>query len=260
MRYAISTPPAGACADLIACAVAAERAGWDAFFLWDHIYIADGFDLHDPWVLLGAVAGATGRIRIGTMITPLPRRRPWKLAKEIITLDHLSGGRVIVGVGLGTPDSEFTAFGEPADPRGRGRALDEGLTLLDGFLRGYEVRHEGEVFHVDARLCPGPVQRPRPPIWVAATWPHRRPLRRAARYDGVFALGRDATGGLTPEQVAEVRSIVGTGVQIVLPHDPSVPVDEYASAGVGWLVSGPESPEGDWLGRLRARVAEGPPR
>jgi alkanesulfonate monooxygenase SsuD/methylene tetrahydromethanopterin reductase-like flavin-dependent oxidoreductase (luciferase family) len=259
MRYAISTPPGGAPADLIACAREAEAAGWDAFFLWDHIYIADGMPLHDPWVLLGAIAAATDRIRLGTMVTPVARRRPWKLAKEIITLDQLSGGRVVVGVGLGTPDAEFTAFGEPADPRRRGQALDEGLALLDGFLRGEEVVHDGQIFQVRARLTPAAVQRPRPPIWVAATWPHRRPLRRAARYDGVFALGAGAVGGLTVDQVREVRGVVGDGIDIVLPYGPGTPVDELAAAGVSWLIDGPPDPSGDWLGRLRARVAAGPP-
>lgn len=215
--------------------------------------------LHDPWVLLGAVAGATERIRLGAMVTPLARRRPWKVAKEVTTLDQLSAGRVVVGVGLGTPDTEFTAFGEPADQRTRAALLDEGLALLDGFLRGEVVDHEGPHFQVRARLTPGCVQRPRPPIWVAATWPHRRPLARAARYDGVFALGRDAVGGLTPAQVREVRATIGPDRDIVLPYDPEVPIDEYAEAGVTWLIIGPDDPAGDWLARIRDRVAAGPP-
>jgi alkanesulfonate monooxygenase SsuD/methylene tetrahydromethanopterin reductase-like flavin-dependent oxidoreductase (luciferase family) len=226
----------------VACARSAEEAGWDGFFLWDHIFIAHGFPLHDPWVVLGAVAAATSRIRIGAMVTPLARRRPWKVAKEISTLDHLSAGRVIVGVGLGVPDAEFTAFGESADPQARGAALDEALVVLDGLLRGGQVDHEGPRFQVHARLTPGCVQQPRPPIWVAATWPHRRPLTRAARYDGVFALGRDATGGLTREQVAEVRRLVGPGRDIVLPDDDKAATYDCAAAGVTWLVAGPDDP------------------
>jgi alkanesulfonate monooxygenase SsuD/methylene tetrahydromethanopterin reductase-like flavin-dependent oxidoreductase (luciferase family) len=259
MRYAISIPPGGPAADLVACAQAAERAGWDGFFVWDHLYVTDGMSLHDPWVLLGAVAAVTDRIRLGAMVTPLARRRPWKLAKEIITLDHLSAGRVVVGAGLGLPDSEFTAFGEPADPRVRGDVLDEALVVLDGFLRGDEVVHDGPVFHVHARLTPASVQRPRPPIWVAATWPHRRPLRRAARYDGVFALGPGAVGGLTPEQVAEVRQMLGPTVDIALPLDAPDRVGELAAAGVTWLVDGPPEPGDDWLPRLVRRISEGPP-
>ncbi|MFC6015838.1 LLM class flavin-dependent oxidoreductase [Plantactinospora solaniradicis] len=259
MRYAISIPPAGPPADLVACAVAAEHAGWDAFFLWDHVYGSDGMPLHDPWVLLGAIGAATDRVRLGAMVTPLARRRPWKVAKEVITLDQLTGGRVVVGVGLGIPDSDFTAFGESADPRTRAATLDEALVVLDGLLRGAEVDHAGPRFQVRARLTPGSVQRPRPPIWVAATWPHRRPLARAARYDGVFALGRDAVGGLTPDQVAEVRAILGPDRDIVLPYDPAVPIDEHAAAGVTWSVIGPDEPSGDWLAALRRRIEAGPP-
>ena len=258
MHYAVSIPPGGPPADLVACARATERSGWDAFFVWDHVYIADGWSLHDPWVLLGAVATATERVRLGAMVTPLARRRPWKLAKEIITLDHLSSGRVIAGVGLGIPEAEFTAFGEPADPRARGDALDEGLELLDGFLRGDEVVHQGPLFSVRARLTPASVQRPRPPIWVAATWPHRRPLHRAARYDGVFALGAGASGGLTPEQVAEVRQLLGPTADIAVPHDSPAPADELADAGATWFVVSPPAPGDDWLASFTRRVERGP--
>ncbi|MEN3609638.1 LLM class flavin-dependent oxidoreductase [Plantactinospora sp. ZYX-F-223] len=258
MRYAISLPPAGSPADLIDAAVAADRTGWHGFFLWDHLG-ADGTPMHDPWVLLGAIGAATERVRIGAMVTPLARRRPWKVAKEVITLDQLSAGRAVVGVGLGVPETDFTGFGESADPRARAAALDEALVVLDGLLRGGEVAHDGPLFRVRARLGPDTVQRPRPPIWVAATWPHRRPLDRAARYDGVFALGPDAVGGLTPAQVVEVRAVLGPDRDIVVPHDPAVPVEEYAAAGVTWLVVGPESPDGDWLARLRRQIETGPP-
>jgi alkanesulfonate monooxygenase SsuD/methylene tetrahydromethanopterin reductase-like flavin-dependent oxidoreductase (luciferase family) len=260
MRYAISIPPGGPPADLVACAVAAETAGWDAFFVWDHIYVADGMALHDPWVLLGAVAAVTERIMLGAMVTPLARRRPWKVAKEVITLDHLSGGRVIVGAGLGLPDSEFTAFGETADARARGDVLDEALELLDRFLRGEEVVHDGPAFSVRARLSPTAVQRPRPPIWVAATWPHRRPLRRAARYDGVFALGPGASGGLTLDQLREVRALLGPTADIAVPHDSPAAPAELADAGATWFIAGPPEPADDWLARLMRRIEQGPPR
>jgi alkanesulfonate monooxygenase SsuD/methylene tetrahydromethanopterin reductase-like flavin-dependent oxidoreductase (luciferase family) len=259
MRYALSIPPGGSPTELLACARAAEEAGWDGFFVWDHLYIADGTPLHDPWVLLGGVAAVTNRIRLGAMVTPLARRRPWKLAKEIITLDHLSAGRVVVGVGLGAPDAEFTAFGESADPRARAAALDESLQLLDGFLRGDDVDHHGALFDVRARLTPGSVQRPRPPIWVAATWPHRGPLRRAARYEGVFPLGPGAAGGLAPEQLAEVRELLGPTADIVVPHDSPAPPAELAAAGATWWVFSPAEHHGDWLTQFTRRVADGPP-
>jgi alkanesulfonate monooxygenase SsuD/methylene tetrahydromethanopterin reductase-like flavin-dependent oxidoreductase (luciferase family) len=209
-------------------------------------------------VVLGAIAAGTERIRLGAMVTPVARRRPWKLAKEIATLDHLSAGRVVVGAGLGVPDAEFTAFGESADPRERAAALDEGLELLDGFLRGTEVDHDGPRYRVRARLTPGCVQQPRPPIWVAATWPHRRPLARAARYDGVFAIGGDA-GALTPDQVRAVRAAVGPAADVVVPGAATASVADYDAAGATWMVVGPEEPGPGWPAAMRAAVDAGPP-
>jgi alkanesulfonate monooxygenase SsuD/methylene tetrahydromethanopterin reductase-like flavin-dependent oxidoreductase (luciferase family) len=139
MRFGVSVPNAGDATQLVNLAVTAEEAGWDGFFLWDHLQL-DALrrpPMHDPWVLLGAIAARTSRVRLGTMITPIPRRRPWKLAKEIITLDHLSAGRVIVGVGLGVPaEAEYGAFGEPTGTRLRAAMLDEALPILDSFLCG----------------------------------------------------------------------------------------------------------------------------
>jgi alkanesulfonate monooxygenase SsuD/methylene tetrahydromethanopterin reductase-like flavin-dependent oxidoreductase (luciferase family) len=192
------------------------------------------------------------------MVTPLPRRRPAKLAKELMTLDHLSGGRVVAGVELGVPAEEYTAFGEPADPRLRAAKLDEGLLVLDGLLRGEHVSHTGPHHRVDVRPTPGCVQRPRPPIWVAATWPHQRPLARAARYDGVFAIGSDS-GMLTPEQVRATRAAVGPAADVVVPHDPAVPAAAFAEAGATWLVTGPASASG-WAEAMLGVAAAGPPR
>lgn len=258
MRYAISVPPGGSVAGLVDAARATDEAGWDGFFVWDHLYVADGWPIYDPWVLLGAAAVVTSRVRLGAMVTPLPRRRPWKVAKEIMTLDHLSGGRAVAGVGLGAPDEDFTAFGESADPRARASLLDEGLNLLDAMLRGSAVRHEGRHFQVNARLSPACVQVPRPPIWVAATWRRAGPLKRAIRYDGVFAQG--SSGPLTPAQAAEIREAVGPEVDVVVPFDRTAAPEAYAEAGVTWLVDGPEAPSDDWLVRLREKIEAGPPR
>ena len=152
----------------------AEQAGWDGVFLWDHLVLMPGvrLDVHDPWVLLGAMAQATERVLLGTLVTPLARRRPWVVARHLITLDHLSGGRAVLGVGLGDPpDADFAAFGDPSDPRERAALLDEGLTIVDGLLRG-PLSHKGERYQVDSELLPRPVQRPRP---VPALRPRRRP-------------------------------------------------------------------------------------
>ncbi|WP_213454713.1 LLM class flavin-dependent oxidoreductase [Rhizomonospora bruguierae] len=263
MKFALSVPPTAAPTDLVDLAVAADRAGWDGFFVWDHIHLEDGLPLHDPWVLLGAIATATRQVRLGALVTPLARRRPWKVAKEIVTADHLSGGRLIVGVGLGWPASEFTAFGEPGGDRERGDTLDEALEVLEGLLHGGPVEHEGQRFRVRTRISPGPVQAPRPPIWVAATWPHRRPLDRAARYDGVYALGRDTAGGLTLEQIATVRARIGPDADLVVPLEPPLTPREYAEAGATWLISGPDAADLSTPGaldRFREVVTAGPPR
>lgn len=258
MRWAISVPPFADTASLVALAVEADQAGWDGVFFWDHlVWSRPGLDIHDPWVLLGAVAAQTSRVRLGTMITPLARRRPWVVAKQLTTLDHLSAGRAVLGVGLGEPpDNDFAAFGDPADPHERALLLDDGLRLFDGLLRG-PVAHHGERFRVDSELRPRPVQRPRPPIWVAAVAPHRRPLARAVRWDGVVPLGPG--GLLSPDELADY---VGgesdrPGWEVVAPRAPGASADEYAEAGATWLVEITE-PDDGWVDAMRTRIRGGP--
>jgi alkanesulfonate monooxygenase SsuD/methylene tetrahydromethanopterin reductase-like flavin-dependent oxidoreductase (luciferase family) len=260
MQTAVSIPPFAGAAELVTLAVAAEQSGWDGAFYWDHLVWQPDWrlDVHDPWVLLGAAAASTGRIRLGTMITPVARRRPWVLARHLITLDHLSGGRAVLGVGLGEPpEADFAAFGDPAGARDRAGWLDEGLTVLDGLLRG-PLDHTGSHYQVRSELLPRPVQRPRPPVWVAAVAPHRRPLARAARWDGVVPLGPAAP--LTPAELADYLAGVDhrPGWEVVATLAPGVPAGEYRDAGATWLVEG-EWPDGDWYRRLRTLIEAGPP-
>lgn len=215
MRFGISVPNIGDLDALIGLGIEADRAGWDGFFLWDHMRFMREFPVpvFDPWVALGAIATRTERIRIGTMVTPVARRRPWKLARETVTLDHLSGGRVILGVGLGyPPDADFELLGEDPDDRVRAGKLDEGLAVLTRLWSGEPFEFEGEHLHVrETQFHPTPVQRPRIPIWVAGMWPNRAPLRRAARYDGVVPIKVDERGmpaGLEAEELAEVVAYV----------------------------------------------------
>lgn len=215
MRFGISVPNIGDLDALIGLGIEADRAGWDGFFLWDHMRFMREFPVpvFDPWVALGAIATRTERIRIGTMVTPVARRRPWKLARETVTLDHLSGGRVILGVGLGyPPDADFELLGEDPDDRVRAGKLDEGLAVLTRLWSGEPFEFEGEHLHVrETQFHPTPVQRPRIPIWVAGMWPNRAPLRRAARYDGVVPIKVDQRGmpaGLEAEELAEVVAYV----------------------------------------------------
>jgi alkanesulfonate monooxygenase SsuD/methylene tetrahydromethanopterin reductase-like flavin-dependent oxidoreductase (luciferase family) len=214
LRFSINIPNFGDFADAETVgrvAADAEAAGWDALFVWDHVVHRkrDRRTFGEPWMLLTAAALATKRIKLGPMVTPLPRRRPQQVARQVATLDNLSGGRVIFGAGLGGPiEDEYGSFGEPTDPRLLAEMLDEGLGLLDHYWSGRPVTHDGTHYRVDdVTLLPTPVQRPRVPVWIGGYWPRRRPMRRAARWDGAIPLFLSALHG-HPPPVEEVRDLV----------------------------------------------------
>ncbi|GAA4239305.1 LLM class flavin-dependent oxidoreductase [Actinomadura meridiana] len=215
VRFSINIPNFGDFADVrtvARIASAAEDAGWDALFVWDHV-VHDKIErkiFGDPWMLLTGAALATTRIKLGTLVTPVPRRRPQQLARQVATLDAVSGGRVIFGAGLGGPVAdEYGAFGEPTDRVVLAERLDEGLELLARFWTGDPVTHHGTHYQVDdVALLPATVQRPRPPVWIAGFWPNRRPMRRAARWDGAVPLFGNGSHGYAPS-VDEVRELVG---------------------------------------------------
>lgn len=199
MKLALSLPPFGRLADpklLVELTIAAEEAGIDGVFLWDHVYRPDRDprEILDPWVLFGAQALATERVLLGPMVTPLTRRRPIKLAREALTVDHLSGGRFVLGLGLGVDSGgELTRFGEVVDAKERGDRLDEGADLLVAFWSGDLVSNDGPAFPVDdVVVLPRPLQTPRIPMWFAARGPSAtRPIRRAARFDGLLPIELD---------------------------------------------------------------------
>jgi alkanesulfonate monooxygenase SsuD/methylene tetrahydromethanopterin reductase-like flavin-dependent oxidoreductase (luciferase family) len=285
MRFAIDIPNFGAFADphLTAdVAREAEAAGWDAVWVWDHI-MRDPADPHaDPYILLAAIALATSRIRLGPMVTPLARRRPWHVAREAVTLDHLSGGRLTLGVGAGSRTHEFASFGDPGELRDRAAILDEGLAIIEGLWSGRPFSFAGEHFNLtEATFLPVPLQRPRIPIWVAATWPVRAPLRRAARWDGVWPLRRAPDGTsvpLTPEDIRGVREAIDQE-RAAAGRDPNEPFDilvagitpgddsaaaaatarEFADAGATWWTERINPVRGS-LDQMRDRVRQGPPR
>ena len=272
----------GSARTLADVAADAEAAGWDGVFIWDHIARPFSTDLVDPWVALAAIALRTTRVRIGALVTPLPRRRPWKVARETVSLDRLSTGRLVFGVGSGSPggrDVEWASFGEALDGAARGAMLDEALAVLTRLWSGERVSFAGRHYHVrSAQFRPTPLQSPRIPIWVAATWPHQPPLRRAARWDGVFPwFGRDA------ESIERLTSVVST----VRAHRGSAaPFDVVyatrplsrdargaaewaaaAAAGATWWLERIEpeyfgaTPQGPWpLDAMRAHIRQGPPR
>lgn len=258
---------------LVRLAQEAESAGWDGFFIWD-VFGGDAADptaVADPWIVMAAIAATTERIRFGTLVTPLPRRRPWKVAREAASLDQLSGGRLILGVGIGTPPEEFARFGEEPDAKVRAGMLDEGLEVLAGLWSGEPYTHHGEHYHVEnATLLPRPVQQPRVPIWVGAGWPRKPGFRRAAKWDGVHAFG--SGDNLSLAELREMREFVQSQRTTEAPFDivtgGDVPyddpaaaraiLDEYEEAGVTWWIEG----VGDWLGDEAAMaefIRRGPP-
>jgi alkanesulfonate monooxygenase SsuD/methylene tetrahydromethanopterin reductase-like flavin-dependent oxidoreductase (luciferase family) len=205
MRFAINVPNFGDFADPRAVADLAQRAeaaGWDGLFIWDHVTHEKRLrrDIGDPWVLLTAAALATRRIRLGTMITPVARRRVSKLAREVTTLDRLSGGRMVLGVGLGAPiEDEYGSFGDTTDAKLLAARLDEGLAALNLLWSGEPVTFRGAHVTIDdVAFWPVPVQQPRVPIWVGGNWPAKAPMRRAARWDGAVPI-------LDPSGVPDAR-------------------------------------------------------
>ena len=231
---------------LVTLAEAAEARGWDGVFLWDHIlYRPPVRAVADPWIVLSAIAACTQRVWLGPLVTPLSRRRVHKVARETATLDQLSHGRLVLGVGLGSSNNgELEPFGEVADPRERARRLDEGLTRLGEFWAG--------------EFEPRPVQTPRIPVWVAARWPHRRPLRRAARWDGIFPVelpGPEALAELASE-VAEQRDADQGPFDLVVDLEPGVEIDSWQQAGATWVLTdfGPQPR----AGHVRDVIEEGP--
>jgi alkanesulfonate monooxygenase SsuD/methylene tetrahydromethanopterin reductase-like flavin-dependent oxidoreductase (luciferase family) len=273
MRFGLHLPNFGPVGDptiLAGLAADAESSGWEGFFLWDHV-LGDAAwrePMVDPWIALAAVASATHTIRLGALVTALPRRRPWHLARETATLDRLSNGRLVVGVGLGFPgDAEFAHFGEDAAVQVRARRLDEGLAILAGLWSGDPFAFHGAEYRIrETVFLPTPVQRPRPPVWVAAHWPNRAPLRRAARWDGVFP--EHAGGGrLSPAELAELLAYVHENRVGSEPFDAVIAgrsaelargeLADYAAAGATWWLES-ISPS-DPLIDVRGRIVTGPP-
>jgi len=287
MRFSINIPNFGEFADartVAAVAVAAEQAGWDGLFVWDHV-VHDkrqrrGQPFGDPWMLLTAAALATSRIRLGTLVTPVARRRPEQLARQVATLDSISGGRVIFGAGLGGPlEDEFASFGETTDPVVLAERLDEGLALLNRYWSGEPVDHDGQHYLVrDVTLLPTTVQRPRPPVWIGGFWPHRRPMRRAARWDGAVPLFATARHGRVPP-VDQVRDLIAyvhqhrangqdAPFEIVLggasPGNPTEArelIEPLAELGVTWWDERHLQTGGDFhrLTPVLRRIEQGPP-
>jgi alkanesulfonate monooxygenase SsuD/methylene tetrahydromethanopterin reductase-like flavin-dependent oxidoreductase (luciferase family) len=290
MRYGFVLPR-GDARTASELAAEAEAAGWDGFFVWEPVWGVD------PWVALAAAAMTTRRIRLGTMLTPLPRRRPWDLAGQTATLDNLSGGRVTLAVGLGAIHEGWTAFEPDQGRRVRAELMDEGLDVLTGLWAGQPFSYQGRHYTVrptEFMLPPPPVQRPRIPVWVVGAWPRPRSMRRAARWDGwlpSFLPAKDdaapaepaepAQPGMTPALLREAvewirgeRAAHGldlTGYDVV--WEGTTPAEDreaaaaivaqWADAGANWWLESDWSVAGDAAAvadACRRRLRAGPPR
>ena len=279
MKYAIYTPNFGNYKnplDLAEVAKEAEKARWDGFFLWDHLVFMEGLDVPvlDPWIALSAIAMKTEKIKIGPLITPISRRRPWKLAREILSLDHLSNGRLILGVGLGAPEYDFVTFGEDFDNSIRAKKLDEGLDILLGLLSGKDFSYEGEYYQIrNVKFLPAPVNN-KIPIWVAGTWPNKKPFIRASKFDGVFPIHANWSQELTSGEVKQIINLISknkpisNNYDIVItgntPSDPSEGIKiikPFKEVGVTWwcenisLFRFKNSAE-----KMLERIRQGPPK
>ncbi len=284
MRYGVTLPLLDP-QTMIGLAREAEEAGWDGVFVWDGIW---GLNV---WVILAAIATRTERIRFGTMLTPLSRRRPWSVASEVVTLDHLSHGRVILPVGLGAVGEEhqhdwFAQVGEETDRKTRAKMLDESLDIIDGLWRGQPFSYNGEHYHLrEVEFSPVPVQQPRVPIWVVGAWPRMKSMRRALRCDGVLPVKMGADGKMsemTPDDLRAMKAhadenrtltspfdiVMENGTPGDNPEQAAAIVRPLAEAGLTWWL------ESVWAVRdeqgeiadmattehIRARVKQGPPR
>jgi alkanesulfonate monooxygenase SsuD/methylene tetrahydromethanopterin reductase-like flavin-dependent oxidoreductase (luciferase family) len=255
----------------------AETAGWDGVFYWDGIYIQQAGPMYDPWIVLAAMALRTERVRLGLILTPPSRRRPWKLARETVTLDHLSHGRLILPVGLGAlEDGGLSKVGEITDRKQRAELLDESLEILTGLWSGKPFSFQGKHYHVEEMtFLPPAVQSPRIPIWVVGAWPSQKSMRRVLRYDGLLPskiTSGDAPAVIMPEDIRAMKAYIDAH------RSPSTPFDivqegetpgqdreraraivcPYAEAGATWWT------ESRWsfppIEDLRKRIQQGPPR
>ena len=279
MRYGFILP-GGDVWTIPEMAVEAEAAGWDGVFIPDCISIdTPGYPpgpVYDPWILLALMAVRTERVILGPMLAAISRRRPWKLARETMTLDHLSGGRIVLPVGLGAAadDAGFYKVGEEMTARGRAQLLDECLDILNGAWSGELFAHEGERYHVQSmKLLPPSVQRPRIPVWVVGAWSRQKSMQRVVRWDGIIPQKMDGGDNpMTPDDIRAIKAYVEANRTLTTPFDITwegeTPGDDperaaamvrpWIEAGITWWM------EARWgntsLEEVRTRIRQGPPR
>ena len=276
-RYGLYVPNFGSAAhpsNLVRAAVEAEKSGWDGFFLWDHLVEWNKpVPIYETFTSLAAIAAHTKKIRIGTSVSPLPKYKPWIIARTTAALDHLSNGRLILGAGLGAIEStDYDRFGEKSDNHVLGEKLDESLKIITGLWTGKPFSHRGKHFTVkQAMFRPLPLQKPRIPVWTGGFWPHKAPFKRAAKWDGTIPLR-------APGKLAEPTDIndVATYVRNRRRGKPDIDianigwtsgvnrtrdrakVSQYADAGTTWWLESLWTKR-DKPGEMLARIRRGPP-
>lgn len=269
VRFGLYLPPFGPFGDptvLVELAVRAEAAGWDGVFLWDHV-VTDAMPIADPWTTLAAIAHATENLLRGPMVTPLPRRRSWVVARHASTVSRLSGGRLVVGAGIGSDESgDFSGFGEPTDLATRAAMLAEGLELMQAMWRGQAIRHVGA--HYQVNVAAAEPERHRIPVWMASSTGNPRVIGRAAGCDGIFPNPGDHE--LTAEEVAGIRHelrvpaarpfniAVRGNASPAWQEDKYVDLEGLAEAGMTWWLE--SLIHFDPLDLSMAVVDAGPPR
>jgi alkanesulfonate monooxygenase SsuD/methylene tetrahydromethanopterin reductase-like flavin-dependent oxidoreductase (luciferase family) len=296
MRFGINIPNMGVCGDarmLAELAHDAEGAGWDGLFVWDSLYVKMEDPRNDPtcdpWIALAAMAMRTSRVRLGTMITPVTRRRPWKLARETVTLDQLSNGRLVMPVGLGyADDGAFSKVNEVTDRKARAQRLDEGLAILNGLWSGEAFAFQGEHYQIESMAFqPRPVQQPRIPVWVVGAWARPKSMRRAIQWDGVLPFRMTSEGeslaedgaalaaGMSPQDVREMKAYIEERRTDPRPYDIVLegnipPIQQeavdmlapYVEAGATWWLDSLWQDFYTHPGEvepLRERILKGPP-
>lgn len=286
MLYGVNLPNMGVNVQTLAqLAVEAETAGWDGVFVWDCLYGSpenkpEQRETCDPWIALASIAMATKRIRLGTMVTPLSRRRPWKVARETVSLDHLCQGRLILPVGLGAvTEGGFSKVGEETNRKIRAEMLDEGLAILTGLWSGQPFSYTGQHYQVqEMTFLPPPVQSPRIPIWVIGAWPRMKSMQRALRWDGIIPakmLENGSFADMAPADIQEMKTFIEqrrsqtTNFDIVMegetpgddPTAATAMLQPLAQAGMTWWLEAVwASPEikGGVAGMVK-RIRQGPP-
>jgi alkanesulfonate monooxygenase SsuD/methylene tetrahydromethanopterin reductase-like flavin-dependent oxidoreductase (luciferase family) len=255
--------------DYVRLAKSAEECGWEGFFLWDHVFLpwAPEQDVLDPWSILSAIAVQADTLTIGTTVTPLPRRRPMVIARQAVTLDRLSNGKFVLGVGLGG-DRELKALGDEENPKLRGEMLDESLEILKGLWSGKPFTYNGKHFKIEEPVTFKPAGNIK--IWVGGTWPIKKPFRRAAKYDGVFPLKAGSDPSIYPQDYKEILSYIGKyrgsmesfdlvkSIYTIKDKEHDSYIHDFVEIGIDWLL------EAFWPGRsslkeIQERIEKGPP-